>query len=46
LRFWTPKDTPNLLKDRNPIYYIEQLKGPILVIHGSGDYNAPHDRVW
>jgi len=41
LRFGTPKDTPNLLKLRNPLNYIEQLQGRILVVHGSGDYNAP-----
>jgi dipeptidyl-peptidase-4 len=41
LRFGTSKDTPNLLKERNPINYIEKLRGKILVVHGSGDYNAP-----
>lgn len=41
LRFGTPKDRPNLLKERNPLNYIEKLKGKILVVHGSGDYNAP-----
>jgi len=32
---------PNLLKERNPLNFIEKLKGRILVVHGSGDYNAP-----
>lgn len=41
IRFGTPDDIPNLLYERSPVYHLHKLKGKILLLHGSEDFNVP-----
>jgi dipeptidyl-peptidase-4 len=41
IRFGTPDDSPNLLRARSVIEHVGALEGALLVVHGSGDFNAP-----
>jgi dienelactone hydrolase len=41
----TPKDVPDLMKDRNPIYFVDQVRAPILIIAGENDSRCPIRQV-
>jgi len=39
------KMDPNLFHDRSPIFHLEKLKAPILLIHGANDPRCPVEEV-
>jgi len=41
LRFGSPDDCPNRIRERSPVNNIDKLKKPILLFHGTGDFNVP-----
>ena len=41
IRVGTDDETPNLLYERSPANFLEKLKAPVLLVHGSRDTNVP-----
>jgi dienelactone hydrolase len=41
----TPKDLPDLMRDRSPIYFVESLRAPVLIIAGEADSRCPIRQV-
>lgn len=37
----TPNKVPNVYMERTPLYYLERIQAPVLIIHGTKDCNVP-----
>ena len=41
----TPQDVPELMRDRNPIYFVDNVRAPVLFIAGENDSRCPLRQV-
>jgi dipeptidyl aminopeptidase/acylaminoacyl peptidase len=41
VRFGDPELRAELLRERSPINFVDRLRAPLLLMHGSGDFNVP-----
>lgn len=41
IRYGHPDKEPSLYRERTPVYHVDKLKGPLLVLKGTKDYNEP-----
>jgi dienelactone hydrolase len=41
----TPKDLPDLMRDRSPVYFVDSLRAPVLIIAGEADSRCPIRQV-
>jgi dipeptidyl aminopeptidase/acylaminoacyl peptidase len=41
LRFGSPDEVPNPLYERSPLYQAYKIKGALLILHGTRDFNVP-----
>ena len=41
----TPRDVPELMRDRNPINFVDEVSAPVLVLIGRNDSRCPFDQA-
>jgi dipeptidyl aminopeptidase/acylaminoacyl peptidase len=41
IRFGSPDEKPNPLFERSPLYHAHRIQSPLLILHGSQDFNVP-----
>ena len=40
-----PRDVPDLMRDRNPIYFADEVRAPVLLVIGRNDSRCPFDQA-